>query len=126
MINMIRKRRLPVVSSDEGQLPLIHVGDAVSATVCALDAAPAGAAYDIVDDQAVSLTEIVQAIADYTGSPRPIRVPAWLPPLVAPYMARITSIRLPLSNAAVKAELGWQPKYPTLRDGLAQMFRQAA
>ena len=88
--------------------------------------APAGSTYDIVDDRAVSLTEIVEAIAEYTGSAAPLRVPAWLPRLVAPYMARMTSIRMPLSNAKAKAELGWRPKYPTMRDGLAQMFRQAA
>ena len=42
MIDMVRKRRLPVVRGDAGQLPLIHIDDAVSATVRALDRAPAG------------------------------------------------------------------------------------
>lgn len=126
MIDMVRKRRLPVVRGDSGQLPLIHIDDAVSATIQALDRAPAGAAYDIVDDHAASLTEIVEGIAEYSGSARPFRVPAWLPRLVAPYMARMTSIRMPLSNAKAKAELGWRPKYSTLREGLAQMFRHAA
>ncbi len=126
MIDMVRKRRLPVVRGDAGQLPVIHVDDAVSATVRALEVARPGAIYDIVDDRAVSLTEIVETIAEYTGSAAPLRVPAWLPRLVAPYMARMTSIRMPLSNANAKAELGWRPKYPTMRDGLAQMFRHAA
>jgi nucleoside-diphosphate-sugar epimerase len=126
MIDMVRKRRLPVIRGDAGQLPLIHIDDAVSATVRALDKAPAGSTYDIVDDRAVSLTEIVEALAEYTGSPRPLRVPAWLPRLFAPYLVRMTSMRMPLSNAAAKAELGWRPKYSTLRDGLAEMFRHAA
>jgi len=126
MIDRVRKRRLPVVRGDAGQLPLIHVADAVSATVLALDVAPAGSSYDIVDDRAVSLTEIVEAIAEYTGSAAPLKVPAWLPRLVAPYMARMTSIRMPLSNAVAKLDLGWTPKYPTVRDGLAQIFRHAA
>jgi nucleoside-diphosphate-sugar epimerase len=126
MIEMVRKHRLPVIRGDAGQLPLIHVADAVSATVRALDSAPAGGTYDIVDDRAVSLTEIVEAIAEYTGSAAPLRVPAWLPRLIAPYMARMTSMRMPLSNAKAKAELGWRPTYSTMRDGLAQMFRHAA
>jgi nucleoside-diphosphate-sugar epimerase len=33
---------------------------------------------------------------------------------------------MPLSNARAKADLGWRPKYATMRDGLAHMFRQAA
>jgi len=126
MIEMVRKRRLPVVRGDDGQLPLIHIEDAASATVRALDAAPSGAIYDIVDDHAVSMTEIVNALAEYSGSPRPRTVPAWLPKLIAPYMARMTSVRMPLSNAKAKAELGWRPKYATMRDGMADMFRHAA
>jgi nucleoside-diphosphate-sugar epimerase len=125
-IKMVRKRRLPVVRGDAGQLPLIHLDDAVSATLRALDVAPAGSTYDIVADRPASLTEIVEAIAEHTGSAAPFRVPAWLPRLVAPYMARMTSIRMPLSNAKAKAELGWQPRYPTVRDGLAEIFRHAA
>jgi nucleoside-diphosphate-sugar epimerase len=126
MLELVRKRRLPVVRGDAGQLPLIHIEDAVGATICALDRAPAGSAYDIVDDRAVSMTEIVQALARYTGSPAPYKVPGWLPRLVSPYLARMTSMRMPLSNARAKAELGWQPKYPTIGDGMAEMFPHAA
>lgn len=126
MIEMIRKRQLPVIRGDEGALPLIHVDDAVSATVHALELGRPGAAYDIVDDEAVSMTTIVRSIADYTGSRPPRSVPAWIPRLIAPYLARVTSVHMPLSNARAKAELHWQPAYPTLRDGLAQMFRRAA
>jgi nucleoside-diphosphate-sugar epimerase len=126
MIEMIRKRRLPVVRDDTGQLPVIHIEDAVSATIRALDQARAGTIYDIVDDRVVSMTEIVETIAHFTGSAPPLKVPAWLPRLVAPYMSRVTSIRLPLSNQAAKTELGWRPKYPTMHDGLAEMFQHAA
>jgi nucleoside-diphosphate-sugar epimerase len=126
MIEMVRKRRLPVVRGDAGRLPLIQMDDAVSATVRALDAASPGSVYDIVDDYAASLTEIVETIAEYTGSRKPLKVPAWLPRLVAPYMARIASIQMPLSNAKAKAELGWRPSYSTMREGLAQMLRRAA
>jgi nucleoside-diphosphate-sugar epimerase len=78
MVEMVRKRRLPVPRGDSGQLPLIHLEDAVTATVRALESAPAGSTYEIVDDRPASLTEIVEAIADYTGSPRPLKVPAWV------------------------------------------------
>ena len=126
MIELVRKRRLPVIRGDAGQLPLIHVDDAVGATICALDRAPAGSVYDIVDDRAVSMTEIVDALARYTGSPMPFRVPAWLPRLLAPYMSRMTSLRMPLSTARATAELGWRPRFPTMNDGLAAMFPHAA
>ena len=126
MIEMIRKRRLPVIRNDASQLPIIHVEDAVSATLRALDIAPAGSVYDIVDDQPVRFSEIVETIAEYTNSRKPFRIPTWLPKLVSPYMARMTSIRLPLSNAKAKTELGWHLKYRTMREGLARMFHKAA
>jgi len=119
MIESVRKRRLPIVRGDAGEMPLIHVDDAVAATVLALDRAPAGSTYEIVDDRAASLSEIVATIAEFSGAPAPWRVPAWIPRLVAPYMARLLSMRLPLSNAKAKTDLGWQPRYPTLREGLA-------
>lgn len=126
MIDMVRKRRLPIVRGDTGQLPFIHIDDAVSATVLALDAGRAGEVYDIVDDRASSMSDVARALAEYTGSPAPMKVPGWLPRLVAPFMARMMRIQMPLSNAKAKAELGWRPKYPTVREGLARMFQQAA
>ena len=126
LLELVRRRRLPVVRGDTGQLPVIHIDDAVSATVLALDTAPGGSTYDIVDDHPASMTEIVTSLAKYAGARPPFRVPAWLPRLVAPYMARVTAIRMPLSNARAKAELGWEPKYPTIQQGVAQMFRRAA
>jgi len=126
MIDMVRKRRLPVVRGDSSRLPFVSIEDAVNATVRAMDAAPPASVYDIVDDHPTSLTEVVEAIAEFTGSPKPLRVPAWLPRLLAPYLARIMSIEMPLSNDKAKAELGWRPRYPTMRDGLAQMLPHAA
>lgn len=126
IIDRVRKHRLPVVRSDVGQLPMINVEDAVSATVLALDRAPAGAVYDIVDDRPVSLAEIVTTIAEYTGASVPWRLPAWVLRLLTPYMARLLSLRMPLSNAKAKAELGWRPAYPTIREGLAPLARHAA
>ena len=126
LVERVRRRGVPVVRGDTGQLPLVHIDDAVSATVLALDRAPAGSTYEIVDDHAASMTEIVTTVARYAGSAPPLRVPAWLPRLVAPYMARVMAIRMPLSNARAKAELGWQPTYPTIQQGVAQMFERAA
>ena len=122
MIDMVRKRRLPVVRKDASQLPFIHLEDAVSATLRALESAPAGSIYEIVDDHAFCFSEIVEIIAELSNSAKPFKVPAWLPRVVSPYLTRMTSIRLPLSNARAKSELGWRPKYKTMREGLAHMF----
>jgi nucleoside-diphosphate-sugar epimerase len=126
MIEMVQKRRFPAIRGDLGQLPFIHLDDAVSATLASLDQGSAGSVYDIVDDRAISISEAVRLMADYTGAPAPRAVPAWLIKLMMPYRARMLSMRLPLSNAKARAELGWRPKFPTFRDGLSKSFSRAA
>jgi len=125
MIAMVKRRMLPMIRGDRGLLSNIHVDDAASATVAALERAPAGCTYDIVDDRPVSFSEIAATLASAAGAPRPFAVPLWVPRLVMPYMARMVSLRLPLSNEKAKADLGWQPAYPTIREGLAQTLHSA-
>jgi nucleoside-diphosphate-sugar epimerase len=126
MVEMVRKHRFPAIRGDQGQLPFIHLDDAVSATVAALDQGSPGSVYDIVDDKAISISDAVRLIAEYTGAAAPRTIPAWLLRLLMPYRARMLSIRLPLSNAKARAELKWRPMFPTLREGFSKTFSRAA
>src|SRR5262249_17456215 len=79
MVAMAKRRMLPAIRGDRGLLPCIHVDDAAAATVLALERAPAGSVYDIVDDEAASLSDIARAIAAESGAPKPIAIPLWIP-----------------------------------------------
>jgi nucleoside-diphosphate-sugar epimerase len=126
MIALVRRRRLPRIRDDRGQLPFIHLDDAVAATVAALDRGSSGGVYDIVDDRPTSFSEMVAGLAEAVGAPRPWSVPAWLLRLVAPYTAGLLAVRLPLSNAGARRDLGWSPAYPSYREGLRQTLGRAA
>jgi nucleoside-diphosphate-sugar epimerase len=126
MFALVRKRRLPIVRRDPGQLPYIHVADAAAATVAALDHGASGSIYDIVDDCPANFSETVLEIAQITEAPRPCEVPAWLLRLTAPYMARILSMRLRLSNAKARRDLEWAPMFPSYKKGLRQNIERAA
>jgi len=39
---------------------------------------------------------------------------------------RWLNTRLSLSNAKARQELGWRPRYPTMRDGLTRLRRPVA
>jgi nucleoside-diphosphate-sugar epimerase len=126
MISIVRRRWMPVIRGDQGLLPYIHVDDAARATIAALDHAPAGGTYDIVDNRAVSASEFLRTIAELAGAPQPFAIPSWLLRLVAPYMMRMIELRLPLSNAKARADLGWSLLFPTIREGLMQTLRHVA
>jgi nucleoside-diphosphate-sugar epimerase len=125
LVDLVRRRRLPAIWHDRGQLPYIHLDDAVSATIAALDRGRSGETYDIVDDRAMSFSDMVRALAAAAGAPRPFTIPGWLLRLTMPYVARLLAVRLSLSNAKGAAELGWHPRYSTVHEGLAQMLGRA-
>jgi 2-alkyl-3-oxoalkanoate reductase len=126
LVSLVRKRWLPLVRNDRGQLPYIHLDDAAAATVAALDHGTSGGVYDIVDDRPASFSEMVTELARISGAPTPLTVPGWIIRMVMPYAARVLSMRLSLSNAMARRELGWAPTFPSYREGLRHMVAPAA
>jgi 2-alkyl-3-oxoalkanoate reductase len=126
LISRVRRRRLPRIRNDRGQLPYIHLDDAVAATVAALEHGTSGGVYNIVDDHPVSFSEMVTELARVAGASPPFTVPAWLVRLAAPYMARLFTVQLVLSNKEARQDLKWTPTFPSYRDGLRQIMQRAA
>jgi nucleoside-diphosphate-sugar epimerase len=117
MGELLRRRMFPVVGDGAGIVSSTHVDDAASGTVAALERGRRGI-YNIVDDDPAPSREFVPAIADALGAKAPLRIPAWLGRLLAGEVAvtMMTEAR-GSSNAKAKRELGWQPIWPSWRDG---------
>ena len=126
LVTLVRRRWLPRLRDDHGQLPYIHIDDAVVATIAALDRGISGSVYDIVDDHPTSFSEMVSLMAELAGAPRPLKIPAWMVRLAAPFMARLITMNVPLSNTKAKKELGWEPMFPSYHEGLRQTLQEAA
>jgi nucleoside-diphosphate-sugar epimerase len=118
MLEMIRKRRLPVVGGGAGVWSFVHIDDAADATVKAIEGAGAPGVYNIVDDDPAPVGEWLPYLAEAIGAKPPLRLPAWLvrPMIGAPGVAAMTTIR-GSSNAKARRELGWAPRYASWRDG---------
>lgn len=116
MIDALRKRRIPVARTS-GVQPWVYIDDAAAATAAALERGEPGAAYNIADDEPVSLATLVTAMADAVGAPEPRIVPGWLL-AVAPYAKAIMAGRMRVSNAKAIGELGWTLQAPTYREGI--------
>jgi nucleoside-diphosphate-sugar epimerase len=117
IINLVRKRRLPVPSSGGGFANFIYLEDAAAATVAALEKGRAGQAYNIVDDEPARWADYLDALAAGLGVRRPWRVPTWmLRPI--PYLHTLMTTSMRVSNATARRELGWAPAVSTYREGI--------
>jgi nucleoside-diphosphate-sugar epimerase len=119
-IRMVRKRMFPLVGGGTGYTSWIHVDDAASATVLAVEQKATGV-FNIVDDEPAPASEWLPYLARCAGAKPPRRVPAWLARLLAGDMAvgMMTEGR-GFANAKAKRELGWQLRYPSWRQGFKE------
>ncbi|HSL11925.1 MAG TPA: NAD(P)-dependent oxidoreductase [Actinomycetota bacterium] len=117
LVGLVRKRRLPIVGSGEGVWSFIQIDDAASATVAAVERGAPGI-YNVADDEPASVATWLPELAHAVGAPAPRRVPTWLArPLIGDAgVAMMTEVR-GASNAKAKRGLGWEPRYPTWREG---------
>jgi nucleoside-diphosphate-sugar epimerase len=122
-VELVRKRRFPIVGDGAGVWSFIHIEDAASATVAALERGRPGI-YHVVDDEPAPVSAWLPVLARVVGAPPPRRIPAWLArPLIGePGVVMMTEIR-GASNAKIKRELGWTPAHPSWRRGFEEVFR---
>ncbi|SNT65284.1 Nucleoside-diphosphate-sugar epimerase [Asanoa hainanensis] len=118
MIDAVRKRRFPVLKGGGGEVPMVHLDDAASATVAAMEKGRAGSAYNIVDGVPVTWGEFLDEVASLVDAKPPMRVPAPVLRAAAPYgyTAMTTSMRV--SNDKAQNELGWTPAVVDYKQGL--------
>jgi nucleoside-diphosphate-sugar epimerase len=116
-VELLRKRQYPLVGRATGYMSWIHLDDAASATVLAVEQKATGV-FNIVDDDPAPIGEWLPYLAECAGAKPPRRLPAWLARLVAGEMVvgMLTEGRA-FSNAKAKRELGWELRYPSWRQG---------
>lgn len=125
-VEVVRKRRFPVVGDGEGVWSFVHLDDAASATALAVERAMPGI-YNIVDDEPAPVSEWLPAVAEAIGAKPPRHVPRWLAQIVAGEagMVLMTESR-GASNEKAKRELGWTLRYPSWREGFRAAYSTTA
>ncbi|WP_200210646.1 NAD-dependent epimerase/dehydratase family protein [Micromonospora coerulea] len=119
-VELVRKRQFPLVGGGTGYGSWVHLDDAASATVLAVEQKARGV-FNIVDDEPAPASEWLPHLAACAGAKRPMRVPKWLARLLA---GEATVIMMTegrgFSNAKAKRELGWELRYPSWRQGFKE------
>jgi nucleoside-diphosphate-sugar epimerase len=119
-VALVRKRQYPLVGGGAGYTSWVHLDDAASATVLALEQHATGV-FNIVDDEPAPSREWLPYLAQCAGAKPPMRIPVWLARILAGdvAVAMMTEGRA-FANAKAKRELGWTLRYPSWRQGFRE------
>ncbi|MFG2954608.1 NAD-dependent epimerase/dehydratase family protein [Streptomyces sp. NPDC048291] len=123
-VELVRRRQYPLVGRATGYSSWIHLDDAASATVLAVEQRARGV-FNVVDDEPAPAAEWLPYLAECAGAKRPLRLPVWLARLVAGEQAVVIMTQgRGFSNAKARRELGWEPRYPSWRQGFKEELAQ--
>jgi nucleoside-diphosphate-sugar epimerase len=116
-VELLRKRQFPLVGGGTGYSSWVHIDDAASAAVLAVEKRARGV-FNIVDDEPAPASEWLPHLAATAGAKRPRGVPKWLARLLAgDVVVTMMTQGRGFSNDKAKRELGWKPRYPSWRQG---------
>ncbi|MCT9930390.1 NAD(P)-dependent oxidoreductase [Planotetraspora sp. A-T 1434] len=119
-VELVRKRQFPLVGGGTGYGSWVHLDDAASATILAVEQEARGV-FNIVDDEPAPASEWLPHLAACAGAKRPMRVPKWLARILAgEVVVTMMTEGRGFSNAKAKRELGWELRYPSWRKGFRE------
>jgi nucleoside-diphosphate-sugar epimerase len=108
-----------VVGWGGNYLSCVHVDDAARAVAAALERGAAGATYLAADDEPLTQRVLADTVAAAAGRRRPGSAPIGLAGARFGYpLARSLAASVRIRNARARAELGWSPRFPSVRDGM--------
>jgi nucleoside-diphosphate-sugar epimerase len=117
ILEMVRRRRFPLIGGGAGVWSFIHMDDVAQATRLAIEGGPAGI-YNIVDDDPAEVSVWLPELARAVGAKPPFRVPAWVGRLAAgEAVVSMTTRARGSSNAKAKRTWDWTLTYPSWREG---------
>lgn len=120
-VALARHHVVPVIGHPDSYVSSIHVADAGAAVAAALKL-PSGS-YNVVDDRPLTKRQYAQALADAAGQRPWIQAPGRM---AVVFGDRLTSLTrsLRVSNRRFCRAAGWQPRYPSAREGWSATARE--
>ncbi len=121
LAEMVRRRRLPFIGAARGTFGFVHVEDAASATIAALDSPPG--TYNVVDHDPVTASRWIPYLVSLLGAKAPRKVPPSVARLAAgPFAVYLMDEQPPVSNQRALRQLGWVTRFDSWREGFRSTF----
>ena len=122
-VDAIEQGALPIADDGDPYVSSLHVDDATTALVAALEA-PTGV-YNVGDDEPVTERRYKRSLAEALGAPEPPHVP--VDAVAAHYgdLTKLITLSHRVSNRRFRETTGWAPRYPSVLDGWATVAEHA-
>ncbi|MGH3424815.1 MAG: NAD-dependent epimerase/dehydratase family protein [Nocardioidaceae bacterium] len=114
MFTMARRHLGVVLGSPGSYLSSVHLADAATAVAASLHA-PAGT-FNVVDDEPLTKRDYADALSAAAGTTPWVRVPGRAGLIFGDRLTSLTR-SLRVSNSRFRTATGWEPRYPSARQG---------
>ncbi len=122
MINAIKHRMMPILGSGEQYWHYIYVEDIAAACVCAAENPAPGEIFFVADDWPFHAGDFLNYLASQLNAPAPFKMTVLLAYILTGSGARQFSQSVRYRTDKIKKMIGWTPRYPTYREGFAEIF----
>lgn len=122
LLDQLREGAAVIPGRGDYALNMIHLDDIVAAICAALlgePPAPSGI-YNLADDAPATKENVLSWLAEAMGRPAPVFDPGQVSPRLQRRGGRMPDRKI--SNQKAKTTLGWQPRYPSFREGYFDQF----
>jgi nucleoside-diphosphate-sugar epimerase len=126
LLQSVRRGMLPLPGDPQAYYSFVSHDDAAAAVAAAL-VLPSGT-YNVVDDEPVTRRVLGDTVASLLGVKPPRLLPKWVGRLLGS-LGELMSRSQRISNRKLREASGWQPRYPSIREGFRatlEELRQAA
>ena len=126
IVQAVRRRKLPLVGEGAGVWSFVHIDDAASATAAAVESGRGGI-YNVVDDEPAPVSEWLSFLAHCAHAQPPRHVAAWMARLlIGEHVVAVMNEIRGVSNAKIKRDMGWTPRWPSWREGFREVSKSAS
>jgi 2-alkyl-3-oxoalkanoate reductase len=126
IVQAVRRRKLPLVGEGAGVWSFVHIDDAASATAAAVESGRGGI-YNVVDDEPAPVSEWLSFLAHCAHAQPPRHISAWMARLlIGEHVVAVMNEIRGVSNAKIKRDLGWTPRWPSWREGFREVCKSAS